>query len=77
MLMRDGLSSKPLSPTLVVGLVWMLAVVGAENSQRVLLALASNSSVKLCLIWLSSDSKTRTFLSLTLVLLIKAYGSST
>ena len=67
MLMRDGLSSNPLSPTLTVGPVWMLAVVGAENSRRVLSAIASNLGVKLHLIWLSSNSKAETFLSLALV----------
>ena len=61
--MRAGLSSNPFSPTLTVGLIWMLAVVGAENSWRVLLAMALNSGVKLRLIWLSSDSKAETFLS--------------
>ena len=65
------------SPTLTIGLARMLVVVGAENSQRVLLAMASNSSVKLRLIWLSSDSESRTFLCLALVLLINALGSST
>ena len=64
------MSSSPLSPTLTVGPLRMLAVVGAENSQRVLLAMASNLGVKLRLIWLSSDFKARTFLSLALVLLI-------
>ena len=77
MLMRAGLSSNPLSPTLTVGPIWMLAIVGAENSRRVLLAMASNSGVKLCLIWWSSDSKAKSFLSLALVLLINASGSST
>ena len=77
MLMRAGLSSNLLSPTLTVGLIQILAVVGAENSWRVLLAMASNSSVKLRLIWLSFDSKAETFLSLALVLLINASGSST
>ena len=76
MLMRGGLSSNPLSPTLTVGPVRMLAVVGAENSQKVLSAMASNSSVKLHLICLSSDSEAGTFLSLALVLLINALGSS-
>ena len=75
-LMRASLSSNPLSPTLTVGLVRILAVVGAENSQGVLLAMASNSGVKLRLIWLSSYSKAETFLSLALVLLINASGSS-
>ena len=77
MLMRAGLSSNPLSPTLTVDPVRMLAVVRAENSRRVLLAMASNSGVKLCLIWLSSDYKAGTFLSLALVLLINVSGSST
>ena len=70
MLMRAGLSSNPLSLILTVGLVWMLAVVRVENSGRVLLAMASNSGVKLHLIRLSSDFKAGTFLSLALVLLI-------
>jgi len=67
MLMRADLSLNPLSPTLTIGPVQKLAVVGAENSRRVLLAIASNSGVKLHLIWLSSDSKAKTFLSLALV----------
>jgi hypothetical protein len=46
----------------------MLAVVGLENSRRVLLAIASNSGVKL-LIWLSSNSRVRTFLRLALAFL--------
>jgi hypothetical protein len=57
--MRAGLSSNPLSPTLVFGPVQMLAVVGAENSRRVLSAVASNSGVKLHLVWLSSDYKAK------------------
>ena len=77
MLMRAGLSSNPLSPTLTVGLVWMLVVVGVEKSWRVLLAMASNYGIKLHLIWLSFDFKPGTFLSLALVLLINASGSST
>ena len=76
MLMRAGLSSNLLSPILTVGLVRMWTVVGAENSRRVLLAMASNYGVKLHLIWLSFDSKTRTVLSLALVLLINASRSS-
>ena len=67
--MRAGLSSNPSSPTLIVGPVRMLAVVRAENSWRVLSAIASNLGVKLRLIWLSSDSKAETFLSLALVLM--------
>jgi hypothetical protein len=70
--MRAGLSSNPLSTTLTASPARMLAIVGAENSQRVLLAMASNSGVKLCLVWLSSDFKAETFLSLALVLLINA-----
>ena len=66
--MRAGLSSNPLSPTLTIGVVRMFAVVGVENSQGVLSAMASNFGVKLRLIWLSSDSKAETFLSLALVL---------
>ena len=69
-------SSNLLSPTLTIGLVRMLAVVRAENSRRVLSAMASNTSVKFCLIYWSSDSKAETFLSLALVLLINASGSS-
>ena len=75
--MRAGLSSNPLSRTSTVGAVHMLAIVGAENLWRVLLAMASNSGVKLRLIWLSSDSKAETFLSLALVLLINASRSLT
>ena len=74
MLMRAGLSSNPLSLTLTVGPVRILAVVGAENSRRVFLARASNSGVKLHLIWLSFDSKAETFLSLALVLFSNASG---
>jgi hypothetical protein len=73
---RASLSSNPLSPTSIAGPVRMLAVVGAENSWRVLLAMASNSGVNLCLIWLSSDYKADTLLSLALVLLSNAFGSS-
>ena len=62
MLMGASLSSKALSPMSIAGPVQILAVVGAENSQGVLLAMASNSGVKLRLIWLSSDSKAETFL---------------
>ena len=58
-----------LSPTSTVGLVWMLTIVGAENSQRVLLAMALNSGVKLRLIWLSSDFKVRTLKSYKLRLI--------
>jgi hypothetical protein len=46
-LMRAGLSSNPLSPTSNAGVVRMLDIVGVENSRRVLLAMASNSGVKL------------------------------
>ena len=77
MLMRASKSLNPLSPMLTVGPVQVLAIVGVENSWRVLLAIASNSSVKIRLIWLSSNSKTGTFLSLALVLLINASRSST
>ena len=76
-LMRAGLNSNPLSLTLVVCLVRMLAVVGAENSWRVLSVIASKTSVKLHLVQLSSDSKAETLLNLALVLLINASGSST
>jgi hypothetical protein len=76
MLMRAGLSSNPLSPTSTVGSVQMLDVVGAENLRRVLLAMASDSEVKLRLIRLSSDSKADTLLSLALVLLSNASGPS-
>jgi hypothetical protein len=62
---------------LIVGLVWMLAIVRAKNSRRVLSAMASKTSVKLHLVWLSSGSKAETFLSLALVLLINASRSST
>ena len=77
MLMRAGFSSNPLSLTMTIGLVQMLSIVGAENSWRVMLAIASNLGVKLRLIRLSSDSKAETFLSLALVLLINALRSST
>ena len=73
---ESWLELKTMSPTLTVGPVRMLVVVGAEKSRRVLFAMASNSGVKLCLVRLSFDSKTRTFLSLALVLLINASGSS-
>jgi hypothetical protein len=76
MFMRAGLSSNPLSPTLIADPVQMLVIVGAENSRRVLLAIASNYGVKLHLIYLYSDSKAETFLSLALVLLINASESS-
>ena len=74
--MRVGLSSKALSPMLIAGPIRMLAVVGEDNSWRVLLAMASKTGVKLHLVWLSSDSKARTSLSLALVLLINASRSS-
>ena len=61
---ESWLELKTMSPTLTVGPVRMLAIVGAEKSWRDMLAMASNSGVKLRLIWLSSDSKARTFLSL-------------
>jgi hypothetical protein len=54
----------------------MLVVDGAENSRRVLLVMASNSSVKLRLVRLSFDSKADTLLSLALVLLSSASRSS-
>ena len=72
MLTRAGLSSKALSLMLIAGPVRMLDVVGVENSRRVLLAMASKTGVKLRLVWLSSDSKAETFLSLALVLLPNA-----
>jgi hypothetical protein len=75
--MRAGLSSNPLSPTLTVGLVRMLVIVGAENSRRVLSAMSPKTGVKQRLAWLSSDSKAEIFLSLALVLLINASVSST
>jgi hypothetical protein len=50
----------------------MLAVVRAENSRRLMLAMASNSGVKLRLIRLFYDSKADTLLSLALVLLSSA-----
>jgi hypothetical protein len=75
MLMSVGLSSKALSPMLIVGLVRMLAVVGVENSRRVLSAITLKTSVKLHLAWLSSYSKAETLLSLTLFLLNNACGS--
>jgi hypothetical protein len=75
-LMSVGLSLNPSSPTLTLGPVWMLAVVGAENSRRLLLAMASNSGVKLHLIRLSSNSKADILLSLALVLLSSSSRSS-
>jgi hypothetical protein len=60
---------------LTIGPVQMLAIVRAENSQRVLSAMASKIGVKLHLVWLSSKYKAKTFLSLALLLLINAYGS--
>jgi hypothetical protein len=54
----------------------MLAVVGAENSQRLLLVIALNSGVKLLLIWLSSDTTADTLLSMAFVFLSNASGSS-
>ena len=71
------LELKALSSMLIAGPVRMLAVVGVENSWRVLSDMASNSGVKLRLIWLSSYSKAETFLSLALVLLINVSGYST
>ena len=68
---ESWLELKTMSPTLTVGPVRMLVVVGVENSWRVLLAMASKTHVNLCLVWLSSHSKAETFLSLALVLLIK------
>ena len=68
MFMRAGLSSNPLSLTLIAGLVRMLVVVGAENSRTVLSGKALKTGVKVCLVWLSSNSKAGTFLSLALVL---------
>jgi hypothetical protein len=65
-----------LSPILTFGPVRILAVVGVENSRRLLLAMASNSGVRLHLIRLSSDSKASTLLSLAIVLLSSASGSS-
>jgi hypothetical protein len=58
-----------LSLVLIVGLVRMLAIVGAENSRGILSAMASKTGVKLHLVWLSFDSKAKNFLSLSLVLL--------
>jgi len=49
MLIKAGLSSNPSSPTSTVGPVLMMAMVGAKNSQRALLAMASNTGVKLLL----------------------------
>ena len=75
MLVKASLSSNPLSPTLTVDLVLMLAVVGAENSRSVLLAMVFNTGVKLLLIWLTSGGEG--LLNLVLVFLNKASGSST
>jgi hypothetical protein len=79
MLIKAGLSSNPSSPTLTAGLVLVLAVVGAENSQRVLLVIASNNGVKLLLGWSSSDKVVGDFffLSLALACQIISSGSST
>ena len=46
MLMRLGLSSNSRLSVLSVGLVQMFLVLGAENSRRVLLAIASETGVK-------------------------------
>jgi hypothetical protein len=72
-----GLELESILSKLTLGLVRMLAAVGAENSQRLLLAMVLNSSVKLRLIRLSSDSKADTLMSLALVLLSSTSGSST
>jgi hypothetical protein len=60
--MRAGLTSKALSPMSITGPVQMLAVVGAKNSRRVLLAMASKTGAKLRLVWSSYDPKAETFL---------------
>jgi hypothetical protein len=59
MLIKASLSSNPSSPTSIARPVLMLAVVGAENSRRVLLAMASNTGVKLLLGWSSSNEVVR------------------
>ena len=59
---------------------WSSTDVGHSWSRELMEGLVSHgfkTSVKLCLVWLSSNSKAETFLSLALVLLINASGSST
>ena len=51
MLMRLGLSSNSRLLVLSVGPVRMFSVVGAENSRRVFLAIASETGVELPLDW--------------------------
>jgi hypothetical protein len=53
-----------------------VSVVRVENSQRVLLAIASNSGAKFLLAWLTSEFSTETFLSLALVFFKIASGLS-
>jgi hypothetical protein len=70
MLIKAGFSSKALSLISTTGPVRMLTVVGAENSRSVLLAMTSNSSVKLCLIVESSETEgDRVFQRLDLALM--------
>jgi hypothetical protein len=55
MLMRLGLSSNSRLSILSVGLVQMFSVLGAENSCRVLSAIASETGVELPLDLVDSD----------------------
>ena len=74
MLIREGLSSKALSPTSICGPVRMLAVVSAENSRSVLSTIASRSGVKLRLAVESSFEGDGVFLSLDLAFLSNCSG---
>jgi hypothetical protein len=55
MLMRLGLSSNSRLSVLSVGLVRMFSVFGAENSRRVLSAIASKTGVELSLDLVNSN----------------------
>ena len=55
MLMRLGLSSNSRLLVLSVGPVRMFSVLGAENSHRVLSAIASETGVELPLDWFDCD----------------------
>ena len=55
MLMRLGLSSNSRLLVSSVGPVRMFMVLGAENSRRVLLAMASETGVELSLDWFDYD----------------------
>jgi hypothetical protein len=54
----------------------MFSIVGADNSRRVLLAIALNSGAKFLLAWLTSEFSTETLLSLALVFFKIASGLS-